>query len=90
MGGACRLRAGCRPLADGLELLDPARGVFLGAHGRVVDGRVEIGLSARQQDVDQADHLVRHGDDGLLVGLAHHEAAVLGGGSCQGSCRKNS
>ena len=73
--GCC---AGSGPLADGLELLDPARSVLLGAHGGIVDGLVEIGLAPRQQDVDQADHLVRHGHNGLFVRLAHHETSVLG------------
>lgn len=78
-GGAGRRCAARRPLADGLELPDPARSVLLRTHRGVVDGLIDVGLSARQQDEDQPDHLVGHGHDGLLVGLAHEQAAVLAG-----------
>ena len=35
------------PLADALELLDPARRVFLRTHGRVVNLLIKVGLLAR-------------------------------------------
>lgn len=76
--GWLRARAGSRPLADGLELLDPARCVLLRAHRAVVDRRVDVGRLAGEQGVDQPGHLVRDGDDRLLVRLAHHQASVLG------------
>ena len=60
VGGRCGFGRG--PLADQLELLDPARRVFLRTHGRVVDVLIEVGLLAREQHVDQADHLVSHRD----------------------------
>ncbi len=75
-GGVAR---GCRlrPLADGLELADPARGVLPRAYRGVVDAAVDVGLAAAEQQVDQPQHLVRDGHDRLLVRLAHHQAAVL-------------
>src|SRR3990167_105022 len=66
------------PAADGFELLYPARCVFLRAHRCVVDTLVDIGLASAEHQVDQPDHFVRHRDDGFLVRLAHHQAAVLG------------
>ena len=74
--GGSRRAPGRGPLADELELLDPVRCVLLRTHGR--DLLIKVGLLAREQNVDQADHLVRHRDNGLLVRLAHHQAAVLG------------
>ena len=86
--GGGRLALGRGPLADELELLDPARRVFARTHGCVVDLLIEVGLLAREQHIDLADHLVRHRDDGLLVRLAHHQAAVLGRQGALGhSCR---
>ena len=78
VSGAGRWYAGGRPLADGLELLDPARRVLLGAHGRVVDGLVDVRLAPTEQDEDEPNHLVGHRHDGFFVRLAHRQAAVLG------------
>ena len=60
--GGSRRAAGRGPLADELELLDPARRVLLRTHRGVVDGLIDVGLSPAQQDVDQPDHLVGHRD----------------------------
>ena len=76
------------PLADGPELLDhPAWRVLLRADGGLVDALVERGLGSAERDVDQPDHLVCQGDDGLLVRLACHEALELGGQSALGHAR---
>lgn len=83
--GGGRRCAGCRPLADaradaladGLEWPDPAPGALPGQNGRVVDGLIEIRLAARQPDADQPHHLVRHGNEGLVVRLTHPQALGL-------------
>lgn len=59
MGGACRLGAGRGPLADGLELLDPARSVLLGAHGGALAQDV-AGHVVADLDEDQRGGDVRH------------------------------
>ena len=53
-GGRRGLFSGSRPLADGLELLDPARRIFGRTHGRVVDALVDIRLTAREQNARAA------------------------------------
>ena len=68
-----------RPAADGLELFDPAWRVLLRTHGGVVGALVDIRLASAEHQEYQPDHLVRDGDDGFLVRLAHHQAAVLCG-----------
>ena len=52
--GGGRRAVGRRPLADELELLDPAWRVFLRTPGRVVDPWIKVCLLAREQYVDQA------------------------------------
>ena len=69
---------GFRPTADDLELLDPARGVLLGAHGGIVDILVEIGLLPIQYQKYQPQHFVSDGHDGFLMRFAHHQTAVFG------------
>ena len=51
VGGVNRCGAGSWPLADGLELLDPAPSVLPGAHGRVIDALIEVRLVPTEQDV---------------------------------------
>ena len=68
-----------RPAADGLELFDPAWRVLLRTHRGVVSSWIDIGLASAEHQKYQPDHLVRDGDDGFLVRLAHHQAAVLCG-----------
>ena len=68
-----------RPAADGLELFDPAWRVLLRTHGGVVGALIDIRLASAEHQEYQPDHLVRDGDDGFLVRLAQHQAAVLCG-----------
>ena len=81
------------PAADGLELFDPAWRVLLRTHGGVVSSWIDIGLASAEHQVYQPDHLVRDDDDGFLVRLVHHQAAVLCGqralGVSSGECKKS-
>ena len=82
-----------RPAADGLELFDPAWRVLLRTHGSVVDTLIDIRLVSAEHQEYQPDHLVRDGDDGFLVRLEQHQAAVLCGqralGVSSGECKKS-
>ena len=82
-----------RPAADGLELFNPAWRVLLRTHGGVADTLIDIRLASAEHQEYQPVPLVRDGDDGLLVRLAHHQAAVLCGqralGVSNGECKKS-
>ena len=67
-----------RPLANQLELLDPAWCVFPGTHCGVVDLWIPVSHLSRQQQVNQTDHFVGQGDDDFVVCLAHFQTFVLG------------
>ena len=52
------------------EHLDPTRGIALNDEGLVIHGSILIGRAVGQHGVNDAQHLVRQGHDGLLVPLA--------------------
>ena len=82
-----------RPVADGLELFDPAWRGLLRTHGGVVGTLIDLRLASAEHHQYQPDHLVRDGDEGFLVRVVHHPAAVLCGqralGVSSGECKKS-
>ena len=58
------------PRADLAQLLDPTWRVLSGTHGGIVDVWIVIRLFAREQQIDQADHSVRDGDDGIFCAVS--------------------
>ena len=80
--GAGRRAAGRGPLADALELLHPARCVFLRTHDRVIDLLIKVGLLGREKHVNQPDHRsVCH------PASCSHPALLCSGGEELSSCR---
>ena len=59
------------------EHLDPARGVSLNAQCFVVDDPVAIRLAGLENGKDDAQHLARQRDDGLVVSLADTQRGKL-------------
>ena len=77
----CRLGGCGRParrgqVSAGLEHPDPARLVAADHQGLVVGFRVSVRRAGPQDGMDDAEHLVRGGDDGALLAFPQHQRLV--------------